>query len=100
VIELYIVPQDKIIFLTSNHVNSYGWNLVFVQCVAINAALNPVIYCWRIRKMRNFYSRDRIRAWSKRAGNNIQQSQGPVEPETIEMSSLNRPTSISFSMSE
>ena len=58
-----IKDYDKRVFLNDNHVNYYGWNLVFVQCVALNAALNPILYCWRIGKLRQFYSRDRIKMW-------------------------------------
>ena len=66
VVEMFLVPSgSKYIFLTNRHVNFYGWNVVFVQCVALNAALNPIVYCWRKKKMRKFYSRYRIENWLK-----------------------------------
>ena len=73
VVEVFIVrDQSKLIFLNNNHVNYYGWNLVFVQCVALNAALNPVVYCWRIEKMRHFYAPHRIKNWLRNAGDDVQ----------------------------
>merc|ERR1712176_1339142 len=76
VIEMFLVKEGDRIFLTSEHVNYYGWNLVFVQCVAVNAALNPVVYCWRIEKMRHFYSQHRIKTWFKLAKDKIMVSLG------------------------
>ncbi|KAL5259494.1 hypothetical protein ACHWQZ_G009813 [Mnemiopsis leidyi] len=71
-VEIVLIKnRNKWVFLTDNHVNYYGWNLVFVQCVALNAALNPILYCWRIGKLRQFYSRDRIRMWWKVCVDNI-----------------------------
>ena len=64
VVEMFLIKDyDKRVFMNNDHVNYYGWNLVFVQCVALNAALNPILYCWRIGKLRQFYSRDRIKMW-------------------------------------
>ena len=72
VVEMFIMPRDKWVFLVSDHVNFYGWNLVFVQCVALNAAINPVVYCWRIEKMRHFYAWRRITAWLKSCKDHVQ----------------------------
>ena len=33
----------------------YLWGLVYVGLVVFNAAVNPIIYIWRVKKMRTFY---------------------------------------------
>ena len=33
----------------------YLWGLVYVVLVVFNAAVNPIVYIWRVKKMRKFY---------------------------------------------
>ena len=42
----------------------YSWNFTYIMCVALNSMINPIIYYWRMRSVKEFID-DRVRVTSR-----------------------------------